>query len=105
MGYKEGAGLGKKGKGRVDIVEASKQRGRRGLGLKTAGFEPSTEVVWAGDEKVCSMCDGYDGNLFHEVATLLVHQQLLSSQFRTLINVFQSLTQHYTERNLYIYLK
>nr|XP_054757954.1 cap-specific mRNA (nucleoside-2'-O-)-methyltransferase 1-like [Lytechinus pictus] len=54
MGYKKGTGLGKLGKGRVEIVEASKQRGRRGLGLKTKGFEPSSEVVWTGDEEISS---------------------------------------------------
>ncbi|XP_064623384.1 cap-specific mRNA (nucleoside-2'-O-)-methyltransferase 1-like [Lineus longissimus] len=46
MGYKEGKGLGKHGQGRTEIVEASKQRGRRGLGLHIDGFEPAEDVVW-----------------------------------------------------------
>ncbi|KFM76234.1 Cap-specific mRNA (nucleoside-2'-O-)-methyltransferase 1, partial [Stegodyphus mimosarum] len=45
MGYKTGTGLGKFEQGRVNIVEASKQRGRRGLGLHIEGLEPS-DVKW-----------------------------------------------------------
>lgn len=45
MGYKSGTGLGKFEQGRVDIVHASKQRGRRGLGLHIAGLEPS-DTIW-----------------------------------------------------------
>ncbi|CAL1265972.1 unnamed protein product [Larinioides sclopetarius] len=52
MGYKTGKGLGKNEQGRVNIVEASKQRGRRGLGLTIAGLEPS-DIVWdASQEKI-----------------------------------------------------
>lgn len=46
MGYKEGMGLGKEQQGRTEIVEASNQRGRRGLGLRIRGLEPSKEVDW-----------------------------------------------------------
>ena len=46
MGYKEGKGLGKNAQGRVNIVEASLQRGRRGLGLNLKGLEPSMDVDW-----------------------------------------------------------
>lgn len=46
MGYKEGMGLGKAQQGRTEIVEASNQRGRRGLGLRIKGLEPSREVDW-----------------------------------------------------------
>ena len=45
MGYQKGKGLGKHGQGRVSIIEASKQRGRRGLGLKIQAFEPA-DVNW-----------------------------------------------------------
>lgn len=45
MGHTEGTGLGKHGQGRVNIVEASKQRGRRGLGLTLKGLEPA-DIDW-----------------------------------------------------------
>ncbi|KAK3547628.1 hypothetical protein QTP86_026269 [Hemibagrus guttatus] len=46
MGFKEGEGLGKFGQGRKEIVEASTQRGRRGLGLTLEGFEGDLNVEW-----------------------------------------------------------
>ncbi|XP_067884484.1 cap-specific mRNA (nucleoside-2'-O-)-methyltransferase 1 isoform X2 [Heterodontus francisci] len=46
MGYREGEGLGKFGQGRKEIVEASMQRGRRGLGLKLKGFDGDLDVDW-----------------------------------------------------------
>ncbi|CAL1534580.1 unnamed protein product [Lymnaea stagnalis] len=45
MGHKEGEGLGKHGQGRTQIVEASNQRGRRGLGMVVPGLEPA-DVDW-----------------------------------------------------------
>lgn len=46
MGFREGEGLGKFGQGRKDIVEASTQRGRRGLGLTLQGFQGELNVDW-----------------------------------------------------------
>ncbi|TNM94708.1 hypothetical protein fugu_017467 [Takifugu bimaculatus] len=46
MGFREGDGLGKFGQGRKEIVEASTQRGRRGLGLKVQGFQGELNVDW-----------------------------------------------------------
>uniref|UniRef100_A0AAR2KVQ2 Cap-specific mRNA (nucleoside-2'-O-)-methyltransferase 1 n=1 Tax=Pygocentrus nattereri TaxID=42514 RepID=A0AAR2KVQ2_PYGNA len=46
MGFKEGEGLGKFGQGRREIVEASTQRGRRGLGLTLQGFQGELNVEW-----------------------------------------------------------
>uniref|UniRef100_A0A8B9KFA6 Cap-specific mRNA (nucleoside-2'-O-)-methyltransferase 1 n=1 Tax=Astyanax mexicanus TaxID=7994 RepID=A0A8B9KFA6_ASTMX len=46
MGFKEGEGLGKFGQGRKEIVEASTQRGRRGLGLTLQGFQGELNVDW-----------------------------------------------------------
>ena len=54
MGHKEGEGLGKHSQGRKQIVEASTQRGRRGLGMVVAGLEPKN-LDWDFDkEKVSS---------------------------------------------------
>uniref|UniRef100_A0AAY4B6B1 Cap-specific mRNA (nucleoside-2'-O-)-methyltransferase 1 n=1 Tax=Denticeps clupeoides TaxID=299321 RepID=A0AAY4B6B1_9TELE len=46
MGFRVGEGLGKFGQGRKDIVEASTQRGRRGLGLTLKGFQGELNVDW-----------------------------------------------------------
>lgn len=50
MGYKKGEGLGKHGQGRVEIVEASKQKGKRGLGMTVTNFEPS-DVQWDAEKE------------------------------------------------------
>ncbi|XP_048375572.1 cap-specific mRNA (nucleoside-2'-O-)-methyltransferase 1 [Sphaerodactylus townsendi] len=46
MGFREGDGLGKYNQGRQDIVEASQQKGRRGLGLTLKGFDGKLTVNW-----------------------------------------------------------
>ena len=53
MGYKEGSGLGKHNQGRSSIIEASKHKGRLGLGthyedtsrIETAGWDFDKEKV------------------------------------------------------------
>ena len=45
MGYKAGHGLGKHDQGRVNPVEVSLQRGRRGLGLHIKGLE-AANLEW-----------------------------------------------------------
>ena len=52
MGYTKGKGLGKNETGRVNIVEASNQRGRRGLGLKLEGLEAKAGASWEEEENV-----------------------------------------------------
>lgn len=52
MGFREGEGLGKFGQGRKEIVEASTQRGRRGLGLKVQGFQGELNVDWRDEPEV-----------------------------------------------------
>ncbi|CAB4011141.1 cap-specific mRNA (nucleoside-2 -O-)-methyltransferase 1, partial [Paramuricea clavata] len=50
MGFQIGEGLGKFGQGRSNIVEASKQRGRRGLGFEIEGLE-ADDVEWVETDK------------------------------------------------------
>ncbi|XP_066934047.1 cap-specific mRNA (nucleoside-2'-O-)-methyltransferase 1-like [Clytia hemisphaerica] len=52
MGYKKGRGLGKNETGRTEIIEASNQRGRRGLGLRLQGLDGKTNSTWEEDEEV-----------------------------------------------------
>ncbi|XP_074092933.1 cap-specific mRNA (nucleoside-2'-O-)-methyltransferase 1 isoform X2 [Macrotis lagotis] len=56
MGFREGEGLGKHSQGRKDIVEASNQKGRRGLGLTLKGFDQELNVDWR-DEREPSICE------------------------------------------------
>lgn len=52
MGFRVGEGLGKYGQGRREIVEASTQRGRRGLGLTLKGFQGDLNVDWQDEPEV-----------------------------------------------------
>lgn len=52
MGFREGEGLGKYGQGRKEIIEASAQRGRRGLGLTLKGFQGDLNVDWQDEPEV-----------------------------------------------------
>lgn len=57
MKYIPGEGLGKFGQGRRSIIEASKQRGHRGLGLQAKHFARDDDVEWnADDEQVNILC-------------------------------------------------
>ena len=51
MGYKSGAGLGKSGQGRVEPVELSKQRGRRGLGMIIKSLEDNDAIDWEAEKE------------------------------------------------------
>ncbi|XP_014781496.1 cap-specific mRNA (nucleoside-2'-O-)-methyltransferase 1 [Octopus bimaculoides] len=59
MGYQDGKGLGKNAQGRVEIVEASKQRGRRGFGLYPKAFL-KTEMKWDPNEEEISVIETVD---------------------------------------------
>ena len=52
MGYQAGSGLGRAGQGRVEPVQASTQRGRRGLGLVLAGLEADQTIEWNTEDEV-----------------------------------------------------
>ena len=52
MGFREGEGLGKFGQGRKEIIEASTQRGRRGLGLTLQGFQGVLNIDWQDEPEV-----------------------------------------------------
>lgn len=56
MGFREGEGLGKYGQGRKDIVEASNQKGRRGLGLTLKGFDGELNIDWQDEPEVSTLC-------------------------------------------------
>lgn len=74
MGFKEGEGLGKFGQGRREIVEASTQRGRRGLGLTLQGFEGELNVEWKDEPEVYKM---FPLSLLHDCTSL---QSIMRSQ-------------------------
>lgn len=60
MGFEPGRGLGRYGQGRADIIEASQQRGRRGLGFRVEGFDDK-DFTWEEEEEVFNilLCSYY----------------------------------------------
>nr|XP_002121619.3 cap-specific mRNA (nucleoside-2'-O-)-methyltransferase 1 [Ciona intestinalis] len=68
MGYQPGTGLGREKQGRVDIVPASEQRGRRGLGLKIKALNKDVVIDWEDEkppsaEEVVDWFPPYDGGM------------------------------------------
>lgn len=72
MGFEQGRGLGRHGQGRADIIEASQQRGRRGLGFKVEGFDDK-DFTWEEEDEVC-----------HFIVVILI---LLSGQISRASNI------------------
>jgi len=54
MGFEKGKGLGKQSQGITEPVEASKQKGRRGLGLEMKGFE-AADIDWDFEKETVSV--------------------------------------------------
>jgi len=54
MGFEKGKGLGKQSQGITEPVEASKQKGRRGLGLEVKGFE-AADIDWDFEKETVSV--------------------------------------------------
>uniref|UniRef100_A0A8C5MK83 Cap-specific mRNA (nucleoside-2'-O-)-methyltransferase 1 n=1 Tax=Leptobrachium leishanense TaxID=445787 RepID=A0A8C5MK83_9ANUR len=80
MGYREGEGLGKFNQGRKEIVEASNQKGRRGLGLTLKGFEKDMNINWR-DEPEATAYEEVDW--FPECTTGIPHADELSDWMET----------------------
>lgn len=122
MGYKEGEGLGKNAQGRVDPVELSKQKGRRGLGHSLPGldnekieWDPSLEeisvsepIVWLENEELDPldyeiMLESWltEGpkNLDIESMTDFVDEEVLSSILKKK-TVFDNLTEDELRRTV-----
>lgn len=53
MGYDGKRGLGTHGQGRVDLVEESKQKGRKGLGFSYTGFSDASSQWDFENDPVC----------------------------------------------------
>uniref|UniRef100_A0A7N8YBD1 Cap-specific mRNA (nucleoside-2'-O-)-methyltransferase 1 n=1 Tax=Mastacembelus armatus TaxID=205130 RepID=A0A7N8YBD1_9TELE len=87
MGFREGDGLGKFGQGRREIVEASTQRGRRGLGLTLQGFQGELNVDWR-DEPEPSAVEKVEWfpelhNLLHTVFDALEGEEMRRARTRS----------------------
>ncbi|CAD5119881.1 DgyrCDS8465 [Dimorphilus gyrociliatus] len=61
MGFEPDKGLGSRGQGRKEIVESSKQRGRRGLGLSMPqGLESAPDATWDFTEQEAQVQEAID---------------------------------------------
>ncbi|KAJ7378750.1 Cap-specific mRNA (nucleoside-2'-O-)-methyltransferase 1 [Desmophyllum pertusum] len=66
MGFQQGGGLGRYGQGRSDIIEASQQRGRRGLGFRVEGFDDK-DFTWDEEEEACVQCSDSRAQALHSI--------------------------------------
>lgn len=59
MGFKADGGLGKSGQGRLEPVEASSQKGRRGLGLRLDGLDMAADN-WQPELETIELCEAVE---------------------------------------------